>query len=597
MLGGMASEDDGEGARPATQPRDLAWLAGVLDHASRRESHYRMAGSGREALGLALLDELPDDLPLQERAVAWALDYHVETVDDEGRRRVRLAPAFVHDDGSDPPEVRAVPAEVVDVWRELLDLVQEPPALARLHHLLFQHNGPNSVEHARSAAAAYLKSARDWDRGLDAVKDLAATTRLARAIDDRDLVSESLERMTDLAEQQLSSDDPLAGLVLGALRHLVGEPGCPDRVDDLLGRAVTVWPDANRRDRFLALVQERCQDDTSRAAVWRRRVEAYTEEAETASSKIMRAVRLQQALDLAERSGDSQLRNETASLLQTVRHDDLEMLTFRAASHRFEEESERLVETASAGEDWRQALISFATFGPLSGETGKNRALIEERHRQHPLGKLFHTDLRTPDGLPLYAGTSDDDRFDVDLAQWEAELIGQWMRVMALALHAIPERHGLPSLDEISGFLGQWPAVHGAVGPAIARSLLRYWAGDSEGASYTVLPRIETLVRSLVLRTDRGIYRLQQGHRPGQYVGLGQLLPILQEEYGLDESEARFMAITLRHPAGLNLRNLMLHGFVDDLGPGGAAVLLHTALRIATTRPVPASDGADSASE
>jgi hypothetical protein len=586
----MDDEDDREDAPPPQPVRDLQWLASVLDQASRQPSHLRMALSGREALGLGLLQELPDDLPVEERAVAWALEYHVETVDGEGRRRVRLAPTHEYDDGADPPHVEDVPEAVVEVWIALLDLVRVESARARLHHLLFQRGGRYSADHARAAVDSYLKAAEDWDRGLDTVLDLTAATRLARAVDDGELVQESLKRMASLADQHLSGVDPPAGIVLRALRHLVGEPGCPDDVDDLLARAVTAWPEANRRDDVLAVLLERCRDDDARAAVWRRRVAVYTEEAEQASSKLMRAIRLQQALKLAEASGDPGLRRDAASALQDVRHDDLELMAFSATSRRYEEEFEQLVASVSDGEDWREALLRFATYGPLSGDTQRNRSLIEERHRQHPLAAMFPTQLLGPDGLPVYTGTSEEDRFDVDLTQWESDLIRQWIPVMAAALHEIPQRHGLPTLAEISEFLCQWPAVDVPVGLAIARSLLRYWTGDSEGASYTIVPRLETLARTLALQTHRGIYRLQRQHVPGQYAGLGHLLPILQEEHGLDESSVRFLSALLRHPAGLNLRNQMLHGFVGDLGPGVAAVLLHAALGMCTIRPAASTD-------
>jgi hypothetical protein len=582
MLGHMATDD------PDTAPdqvRDLPWLAHVLDEASRHRSHHRMAVAGRELLGLALLDEFPDDLPVEERAVAWALEYHVESVDGEGRRRIRLASKFEHDDGSDPPAVADAPEEVVSVWRALLDLVKEPPARARLHHLLFERGRPEAFRHARSAAEAYLASAEHQDRGLDAVEDLVAATRLGRAISDSALTTESLDRAANLAEQHLAADEPPAGIVIRALRHLVGEPDCPDRVDALLARAAEAWPDANRRDQVLAIMLKRCDDAPSRADVWRRRVAAFSEEAEAATSTIMRAFRLQQALRLAERSGDVELRREAASRLQAIRHEALEMMTFKASSHRYEEEFERLVEEASKGADWRQALITFATLGPISGDVEQNRALIEERHRQHPLANLFPVDLRSPEGLPIFTGTSEEDRFDLDLTMWETELVGYWLPILVAGLHAIPERHGLPTLEEISTFLMQWPAVHGAVGPAIARALLRYWTGDAEGAAYTIAPRIEALVRSLVLQRDRGVFRLQRDHKPGQYPGLGHLLPILVDEYALPESVARFLDAVVCHPGGLNVRNLMLHGYVDDLGPGIAALLIHTALGLATIRP------------
>lgn len=589
--GDVADENDSADAvRPV---RDLLWLAGVLDRASQQSSRYLMAMAGRDSLGLSVMEGLPEDLTVPERAAVWALEYHVETVDAEGNRRVRLAPAHEHDDGSDPPRVRDVPVTIIDAWRALLALVTEAPARARLRHLLFEYGGPGAVEQARAAVSDYLRSAEDWQRGLDAVQDLTAATRLARAVGSKELAQESLELMADLVGRHLSADDPPAGIVLRALRHLVGEPGCPERVDDLLERATEAWPDGRRRDGALALILDRCADDAARADVWRRRVSAYSEEAESASSKIMRAVRLQQALGLAEASGDPQLRREAAAALQTVRHDDLEMISFSATSRRYEEEFERLVESVSAGADWRQSLVRFATFGPLSGDTDRNREVIRERHREHPLAALFPAQLLGPDGLPAYSGITEEDRFDVDLVQWETELIGQWIPVLTAALHEIPRRHGLPTLVEITSFLGEWPAVEGPVGPAIARSLLRFWAGDSEGASYTIVPRLETLARALVLSTDRGVYRLQRQHIPGQYAGLGQLLPIVQEEYGLDESRTRFLSALLRHPAGLNLRNQMLHGFVGDLGPGFAAVLLHATLGIATmTAPVLHTDAA-----
>lgn len=572
---------------------DLVPLAAALDRASRERSKYLMALEAREALGLSPLDELPDDLPCAERATVWALEYHVETVDAQGRRRVRLAPTHEHDEGADPPAPADVPEPVAEVWRALLSLVTQPPARARLHHLLFERGGPARREHARSAAAAYIASAQDWERGLDAVQDLTAATRLARATGDRDLTAESLTGMCTLVARRLEEDDPPAGIVTRGLRHLVGEPDCPPEVDELLERAAAAWPDAKRKDGALVLMLERCSDDEARRQVWRRRVAAFTGEAAAASSGILRAVRLQQALGLAEASGDKELRQDAAAALQTVRHDDLGLMSFTATSRRYEEEFERQVTALSVGDSWQQSLITFALASPLSGDTERNRELVRRRHAEHPLSALFPTQLLGPDGLPAYTGTSEEDRFDLDLVQWETDLIGQWLPVLAAALHEIPRVHGLPDLQDITEFLAEWPAVDGPLAPALARALLRYWAGDSEGAAYTVLPRIESVVRGLVLATARGVYRLQREHKPGQYAGLGQLLPILHEEYDLKESQTRFLSALLRHPAGLNLRNQMLHGFIGDPGPGLAATLLHAALSLCViARPKPQADEA-----
>lgn len=251
----MSDPERGAGSR--TEPRDLSWLAAVMDRASQERSKYMMAMEARGALGLSLLEGLPDDLAWPERATMWALEYHVETIDDQGRRRVRLASAHEHDDGADPPAPSAVPEPVVAVWHALLGLVTQPPAMARLHHLLFERGGPTRREHARAAAVAYIAAAQSWERGLDAVQDLSAATRLARAVGDRDLMAEALAAMSALVARRLGEDDPPAGIVMRALRHLVGERDCPPEVDELLERAAAAWPDANRKDGAFALMLER----------------------------------------------------------------------------------------------------------------------------------------------------------------------------------------------------------------------------------------------------------------------------------------------------------------------------------------------------
>jgi len=582
-----------EGAERGDEARELRRLADLLDAAVRETSPYEARLAVRAALNLPAARELPEGLERPVLATAWAFDYHVDLLEEHGRRRVRLAPGLEHESGAEPPAPRDIPADIAALWRDLLDLVESEPVKARLHHLLFEVRGTGAAEHARSAARAYYNTAAHRERGFDALTDLAAAVRLGRAVADQEMVVNALRALTSLVERELALPAPKAGLVQRALRYLVGEPNRPAEVEGLLERAVNEVHDLTARDALLGIQLLTLNDDDSRRSLWRRRVDVYLEAAKTASSKMLRAVRLQQALERAEASGDRQLREEAAAALQQVRHDDLEMLSFSATSRLYDEEFQRLVDVIIAGEDWRQALVSFARSGPLSGDAASNRAYIKERHRLFPLAALFPTQILDADGLPVYSGVDEADRFDVDLVQWEAELVTAHARVVGAALHEIPRRHGLPSLQDLSAFLARWPAMHETLAAAVGRSLLRFWAGDSEGAAYTILPRIETLVRQLALRTEGGMYRLQRERTPGQYPGLGHLLPILEEEYKVPESRIRFLSALLRHPAGLNIRNLMAHGYLDDPGPGYTAVLLHTALGLALLSPPdPSEEGA-----
>lgn len=560
--------------------RDLRRCAAALDTASSAASHYELSLLLRTELGMQPGGEIPGSLPTAERATLLAYEYFVETTDDSGRRRISLIPRHQFGGDTEPPAVRDTDQAIVDVWAALAGVVTMPAARARLHHLLFQRGGRDAVAHAHAATDAYIDAAADWTRPMDAVNDLAAATRLARAVGDTARVTRSLELMADLAVQQLDADEPLAGVILRALGHLVGEEGCPARVDELLERAADAWLDGHRRDGAYALMLKRCTDDAARAAVWERRVQAHIDHADAESSSLMRSVRQQQALATAEASNIRALRDRAAALLQAVRGADREMIRFKASSRQYEEEFENLVDSLVDGDTWHAALITFGTFGPITGDVGTNHRKIENDHRIAPFASLLPVQLVTPEGLPFFAGSDEDTRFDLDLVTWEQQLIEQWLRPLSAALHEIPARHTLPTRHTLTAFLDTWPGAFGN-GATLADALIRYWAGDANGAAFIVVPAIEAVARYLVLATDTGIYRLQKNETPGQFPGLGVLLPLLTELYQLPESRSRFLAALLTHPGGLNLRNRMAHGYIGRVGPPIAAVLIHAALSLA----------------
>ncbi len=378
--------------------RQLRRCAAALDTASSATSHYELSVLLRTELGMQPGVEVPSHLAVAERAALLAYEYFVETTNDLGRRRISLVPRHQFGRDTEPPTVRDVDQTIVDRWGALAGLVTMPAARARLRHLLFQLGGRDAVSHAHAATDAYIDAAADWTRPMDAVDDLAAATRLARAVGDTARVTRSLELMADLAAHQLDAEQPLAGVILRALGHLVGEEGCPARVDDLLERAAHAWPDGHRRDGAYALMLKRCTDDPARAAVWERRVQAHIDHADAESDLLMRSVRLQQALATAEASNIRSLRDRAAALLQAVRGTDREMIRFKASSRQYEEEFDNLVDSLVDGDTWHAALITFGTFGPITGDVGTNRRKIETDHRIAPFASLLPVQLVNPKG-------------------------------------------------------------------------------------------------------------------------------------------------------------------------------------------------------
>jgi hypothetical protein len=193
-----------------------------------------------------------------------------------------------------------------------------------------------------------------------------------------------------------------------------------------------------------------------------------------------------------------------------------------------------------------------------------------------------------PDGLPIYEAISDEGRFDYDLTAWETQIVVGTARPLVAALHAIPERFGLPETVELAAFLDSWPGMHRAALPMVVGALQRFWNGDPQGAVYTLTPWIESLIRELILSIDHGMYRLQAVHKPGQYPGLGVMLDMLPDLFNVDASHMRFLKVVLTHPAGLNIRNRLAHGIYEYSDSGTAAVVIHTVLYLATLASTPA---------
>jgi hypothetical protein len=235
--------------------------------------------------------------------------------------------------------------------------------------------------------------------------------------------------------------------------------------------------------------------------------------------------------------------------------------------------------------------VTFATWVPLSGDYDANVENTRERRRLAPLTALMPVTLLGPDGLPIYQPVTEEDRFDYDLTQFEAHIIGGLLRPLISALHAIPERYGLPFSHDLATFLDGWPGMSRTVLPTITKALQRFWVGDSHGVIYTVVPAIETLARNLILHVNHGMYRLQQTHVPGQYPGLGAMLELLPEFYDIGLGSLRALKTILTHPAGFNLRNRLSHGIDQYSDPGHAVLAIHTALSLAMlSQKPPAAD-------
>lgn len=546
--------------------RDIAWYAELLDRtAAAAQSDFELALNVRLELGFGLRADLPDDTSNELRAVVWVFSYVVDLTGKHARlvSRDNLGGEF------HPPQIRDVPEDVRSVWRQLLEMVEAPAVKARLAHAVFQCGGSAGRDAAVIAIDSYIESAALWQHRSDGLDDLSAASRIARIIGEDTKAAQALELLLDISESALDENPSMAGLVLRPIAYATDEPLCPGRVDALLERAAIELPDARDRDQALELMQTRCGDEECRSALWDRRVGVYIDAADQSTdSAIMQMVLRRDALRTAETSGRRDLYKRAAAALQSTRDVHAEMIRFQSSSAIYEEEFRQVRDNLIQGDSWRQALVTFSMAGPLCGDHDRNNANTVERRQLSGLTSWLPPTLLGPDGLPIWEPQTPEDRLDYDLTHFEVNIIGGMLRPLISALHAIPERFGLPMTQELLEFLAIWPGMSRSVVHTICFALQRFWVGDSEGVIYTVLPAIETLVRNLILNVNHGMYRLQQTHAPGQYPGLGAMIDLLPDLLDIGPSWHRALKTILTHPAGFNLRNRLSHGIDQYADPG-----------------------------
>ncbi|MGV9990762.1 DUF4209 domain-containing protein [Streptomyces sp. NPDC003374] len=556
-------------------------VASAIDLAAQEVTKFEAS----QALRMALLSGVPSDVPVNEvtdlavKAALWAFDYRVSVKQERNRLRAVVEPRFRGASGeTEPPEVATTSDEVAEMWNSLASKVTSQWGKARLHHLLFERRFGKPHEHAVASAQNYLAAAKNWEIGLDRAQYLAISLRIARAVNSADLANSIVGQLLDDAAQELAGGEARPGVFLRLVEPILAERQPSSHIAELLESAILKYSDPFIQDELLSLQIVRASDETAKRSLWERRVQIWNKAADR-SQGIIRAMHFKKALECAEESQERDLVERAAARLQELRNEDLGLATFTASTSIDESEIERLLAPIRDVGNWQHALLClYQAYGPSTGNLKQNQARMEAHAREFPLSALFPHQLLGGDGLPRYHPQSEEDRVAMALAEQESFNVQVWAPILATALTRVFETYGIPSEEELAEFFAQSPLVDDSLAHALARAFIRYWMGDAEGAAFTILPRIETLARNLVIAMDRGVYRLQRDQKPGQYPGLGYLLDILKE-HGMDESWHRCVLTICANPAGgWNIRNEVAHGFIDNVSAPAAAVVLQVAL-------------------
>jgi hypothetical protein len=474
-----------------------------------------------------------------------------------------------------------VPDDLWDLWDRLAGIVAEPLARARFHDLCFCGRKGNVGDHAQAAASGYLQAAAGLGTSVDVQRSAVIALRQVEYLR-RARALGRLTRRTDVSDdaataivaaiKSVSDAEPFdVGRAIVIADAAVDEELADSSIDDLLTRLVAETRDIFFMERVVRLQLRRASDD-QREALQRKLVEAWIDEANRSDAS-RRVWNLTTAGALARDFGLADLQSTIARKLQETELADHGLVQRRVTVPVDAAQAEAYVQRFVDLPSWEDALTALLVGTPPTGDVAMNRIAAEAMVTQAPLASSLPQVLLGGDGLPRITVSTEEEKREWRLTRCEKshlQVLGSFtdeiLRRIGVKWAPIPE-------DEFTAFFSAEAHTSTAASAALARAFNHYFNADFEAAAYIAAPQIERIVREAVLAVDEPAYRLQRGNTPGQYAGLGALLPVLLTA-GVSESWIRFIQTALCAPIGMNYRNELLHGFVDAVYSGNAALIL-----------------------
>jgi hypothetical protein len=362
----------------------------------------------------------------------------------------------------------------------------------------------------------------------------------------------------------------------------------PVTVGMLLDTAFRTYPASYLASQIASMMRGQTSDPAQLEAISRREVGAYLAEA-ASSTGMARQMHLQDAIKIARDRGLTDLARQATAELQAIPVKDLGLKRSSSTIRIPRDHVERFLDAFTGSPQWQDGLGFFLRTGCPLGELEILRQQERDIAKVTVFSNAITRTILGADGLPRWTATSEKDRQAERLATHARIRAENQGRVLAAGLQRMACRYGAPAESDLAAFLSGNGQTDQALALSLARGFRHFWSGDYEACVYVVVPKIEAAARALLRELDEGIYRVQVARDPGQYPGLYVLLQEL-EKSALDESWAYFLRWLLLGPPGMNIRNETAHGFVGDISPVYATLVLRAAaLLITVVAPQPLS--------
>jgi hypothetical protein len=474
-----------------------------------------------------------------------------------------------------------VTPEVLRLWAELEPLLATSAARARINDLLWMYAPQNRFVHAQTAIDAYLEQAAQCDSDLHQTEVIIRAWDLARQLGDRSRVAASEEAAIEALHSGLESSEYNPGVTLPLLEILTGRPSRGEertatrtaQIRDLLERALSAYQ--THEVGYVSRLMERiAADENDIDRIRRRHSEMSLQQAEATPDGLLKQIRLQDAIAVANNHGYADLASRATIALQNIDPANLGLQRIETVQTIPIHERESLLDKYTRGRSWRDGLDRFLFSLPPTGTKSELDAATHEYLSAGHLHNLFPHVSLTSEGLPRYSSPGDD---HARALGWQtgfrAQVFGE---ILATGLARIADNYGIPEPSDVRHHIIERGADDLDLADALARAICHYWNGDFDSALHVAIPRVEAAARSLLRECDIAIYRTQAGKSKGAYIGLYGLLNGL-EQAGIDPDWTHFLRYTLLGPHGMNLRDDAAHGLLGHASPIEAALTLRAA--------------------
>lgn len=454
----------------------------------------------------------------------------------------------------------------------LFSSVSDHMVRAHVADLILSGLRDTSPTHAEATVEHYRTCARD--ETFEPARRAMSLARANTILRSRRMTAETSvrEQALKLTREMLTLGHSHAALTLLALLSVPARDGSTassERIevrDSLRGIAATAPDSIDEIARLLYLAAESEEDQTAAA---RFHISWYLDRARGESNGIRKVCFGYEAMQLSERSGQLDLRDDATVILQSA-GEDVELQRFEHDLSILRNHLRRHLRKYRHARDWRQAYRVFLAGPAPTGDHARNVSQAENG-RQGLLSLVSRISLG-PLNLPTRTSNS---AKEVQLHRIEVSNIGSMSSILALELELISSRFGSPSCEEFTNWFAGFFACDPVLAEQLADAQKRHWEGDFTGASFVCLPLIEAAVRGLLLKLDEPLYRAERGASPGRFPNLDFYIRAL-ENNDLDVDWVRTLRVALLSD-GRNFRNLTAHGFKFRYNEGESALLLRLA--------------------